>query len=93
MFIASYLTGLDPKEPMELYSNLSRVLHPYGFSWLRPEAAFTVWARDMLTAAFYVNSMLGLPLPRVSPRKAPAKAALEQLLSISDTGEASNAPA
>ncbi|ADL19812.1 hypothetical protein ASAC_1407 [Acidilobus saccharovorans 345-15] len=93
VFIASYLAGLNPEGPMELYSNLSRVLHPYGFSWLRPEAAFTVWARDMLTAAFYVNSMLGFPLPRVSPRKAPAEAALEQLLSISDTDEASNAPA
>ncbi|MFP3320862.1 MAG: hypothetical protein RXO24_09875 [Acidilobus sp.] len=81
VFLASHLAGLEPTGPMELYSNLSRVLHPYGFSWLSPGAAFTVWARDMLTAAYYVNRMLELPLPRVSPRKPPAEAALEQLLS------------
>lgn len=79
VYLACAALGVDPEGPLELYSNISRVLHPYGFTGLCRRRAFSAWARDVLTAIYYVNLLLlrdGFNPPRGDP---PALAALEYL--------------
>jgi len=32
---------------LKIYANLSRILHPYGFTDIDKDVVFTVWARDL----------------------------------------------
>lgn len=52
--LACHLSGYDPRNLERIYSNLSRIVHPYGFIDFDREKALLVWFRDyfMLSVEF-----------------------------------------
>ncbi|BBL45557.1 hypothetical protein MJ1_0394 [Nanobdella aerobiophila] len=48
----------DPNFMLKLYSNLSRILHPYGFMDLERKKVFTAWARDLFMIFLEINKVL-----------------------------------
>lgn len=55
------ITGKNTGNLMNIYSNISRVIHPYGFTDIDKDKAFTLWARDFLYILTEINNLLGLP--------------------------------
>jgi len=43
---------------LKIYANLSRILHPYGFTNIDKDVVFTVWARDLLMILSEINELL-----------------------------------
>ena len=43
---------------LKIYANLSRILHPYGFTDIDKDVVFTVWARDLLMILSEINELL-----------------------------------
>jgi len=43
---------------LKIYANLSRILHPYGFTDIDKDVVFTVWARDLLMILSEINALL-----------------------------------
>jgi hypothetical protein len=56
--LACETVGKKPNSLLKIYANLSRVLHPYGFTDLPKEKVFTVWARDLLMILLEINQLL-----------------------------------
>ena len=54
------VTGKNTGNLMSIYSNISRVIHPYGFTELDKDKAFTLWARDFLYILTEINNLFGL---------------------------------
>ncbi|NON61849.1 hypothetical protein [Acidianus sp. RZ1] len=57
--LAEDLSGKSTKNLMNIYSNISRILHPYGFVEIRKEAVFSLWARDFLNIMSEINNLFG----------------------------------
>ncbi len=58
--LAGHIKGKDVSTLRRTYSNLSRILHPYGFNELEKDKVFTIWARDFLTVVSEINNLLDL---------------------------------
>ncbi|BFH73745.1 hypothetical protein SJAV_16890 [Sulfurisphaera javensis] len=43
---------------LKIYANLSRILHPYGFTDIEKDVVFTIWARDLLMILSEINELL-----------------------------------
>ena len=56
--LACETVGKNSNTLLKIYANLSRVLHPYGFTDLPKEKVFTVWARDLLMVLLEINQLL-----------------------------------
>ncbi|BCU71039.1 hypothetical protein KN1_23360 [Stygiolobus caldivivus] len=56
--LACETVGKKPNSLLKIYANLSRVLHPYGFTDLPKEKVFTIWARDLLMILLEINQLL-----------------------------------
>ncbi|WP_231136339.1 hypothetical protein [Acidianus ambivalens] len=58
--LAEYITGKSTTNLMRIYANISRVIHPYGFTDLDKDKVFTLWARDFLNIISEVNNLFNL---------------------------------
>ena len=54
------ITGKNTGNLMSIYSNISRVIHPYGFTELDKDKVFTLWARDFLYILAEINNLFDL---------------------------------
>ncbi|AWR97469.1 hypothetical protein DFR86_07845 [Acidianus sulfidivorans JP7] len=57
--LAGYITNKNVDNLMRIYSNISRIIHPYGFTELDKDKVFTAWARDFLNILFEINNLFG----------------------------------
>ncbi|QKR00715.1 hypothetical protein GWK48_10240 [Metallosphaera tengchongensis] len=60
MGLATHIRGMKGDVLKTTYSNISRIIHPYGFNDLEKDRVFTLWARDLLTVLREVNRLLVL---------------------------------
>ncbi len=58
--LAEYISGKSTTELMRIYANISRVIHPYGFTDLDKDKVFTLWARDFLNIISEINNLFNL---------------------------------
>ena len=56
--LACETVGKNPNHLLKIYANLSRVLHPYGFTNIEKERVFTLWARDLLMILLEIDQLL-----------------------------------
>ncbi|ARM76168.1 hypothetical protein [Acidianus manzaensis] len=57
--LAGCITSKNIDNLMRIYSNISRIIHPYGFTELDKEKVFTIWSRDFLNILFEINNLFG----------------------------------
>lgn len=56
--LACETIGKNSNTLLKIYANLSRILHPYGFTNLNKNVVFTIWARDLLMILSEINELL-----------------------------------
>ncbi|BFI73824.1 hypothetical protein YN1_8110 [Nanoarchaeota archaeon] len=58
IYLACKIVNKNPNNLLKIYSNISRILHPYGFTDLNEDIVFSIWARDLLLIIIEINNLL-----------------------------------
>lgn len=56
--LACETVGKKSNRLLKIYANLSRILHPYGFTDVEKDVVFSIWARDLLLILSEINELL-----------------------------------